>query len=102
MVSHNTVGVGRTGARIHTLLIAAGEHLRTVVVHRALGPSTGHPRVTQVAGRTHAAGTVIGRLTDGLGAALLVDAGILAGAGYAGLRQRTLQVAVAARCKNDV
>ena len=99
MIAHNAVGIGRARARIHTLLVAAGEHLGAVVVHGALGPAAGGVGVAQEPGRTDAAGLVVLGLADRLGAALLVYAGVLAGPRYAGLRQRTFKVAVAASCK---
>jgi hypothetical protein len=78
MSAHNAVGIDRrTGARVHTLLVAAGQHLRTVVVHGALGSAAGRVGIAQVAGRTHAARLVVLRLTDRLPSALLVQAGVL-------------------------
>jgi hypothetical protein len=80
MVAHNAVGVGRTRARVHTLLVAARQHLGTVVVHCALGPAAGGVGVAQVAGRTDAARLVILGFADGAGSTLLVDTGVLTGA----------------------
>ena len=42
MSAHNAIGIERrAGAGVHTFFILAGQHLRTVVIHGALGSAAG-------------------------------------------------------------
>ena len=73
--------------------------LGTVRVSETLGLPAHHVGVAPVAGRAHAAGLVVAHLAQGLHAALLVRARVLALALDTGLGQRTLEIALAAGCK---
>jgi len=98
MGPHNAVGVdGGTVARVNTLLGAAGQHLRAVIIHDALWLAAALVGVAQVAGRTQATGLVVPWLAHRLNAALLVDARVLALALDAGLGQGTFKVALTTR-----
>ena len=95
VVAHYAIGVGRTVTRVHTVLIAAGQHLGAVVVDDAFWPAADLVRVAQVARWTHAPGLVVAHFAPCVDAALLVVARVLAFALDACLGERAFKVALA-------
>ena len=68
----NTLGIDRAVARIDTVLIPAGQHLGTLIVHHTLGPDAGDVGVgvRPVPLWTVAPGPVVPTLTQSVHSAL--------------------------------
>jgi tape measure domain-containing protein len=96
VAAHYAVGIDCAVARVYAFLIPTCQHLRTLVVHGALGVVALDVGVASPALRAEAAGTVVPRLAPGSLAALGEAAGVHAGPVDALVGQGALQVAVAA------
>ena len=68
----NTLGIDRAVARIDTVLVPTGEHLRTLLVHDTLGPHAGDVGVgvRPVPLGTVAPGPVVSALAQSVNSAL--------------------------------
>ena len=97
VAAHNAVCIDSAVTRIYAFLIPACEHLGALFVDHTLGVVTFDVGVASPSVRAEAASSVISCLTARSYATLRQAAGINAGSVDALVRQRALQVAVAAR-----
>ncbi len=98
MVSAGAVGIDGTTAGVNTFPVLAGQGGGTVWVHQALIGHAADKWISIMVGRTYAVGPVAAWLTDGIGATLSVETGVLAFPVNAGLVVTALKVALAPGC----
>ena len=76
------------------MFVAACQHLRTIVVHNTLWLAANLVRVAKILWWTHANGPMVASFANGVHAALLVRARVLAFTIDTGLSERAFKVAL--------